>query len=212
MRAKPLVVPSRWLCRLGVNDALVGDLIEQCQAGRSCVWLCRQVIATIILSVAKDIRDDKLLALRSMMITWAILIPWVESTWALYLWTSHKWADAWVNSSVVLFEFWILFGGGLCLVWCLGSAVSGWISAQVSRQPRIGIVVASALAQMPLSLWWSRSVWLHVDAVARTSARIAVPNLIWAAVVLVGIPIGTLLGGLWDTISSPNDVTTVPAQ
>lgn len=192
------------------NDAVPGDLVEEYRAGRSAFWYWWQVLSAILIGVAADLRAHQLLAARSVILTWAVVIAWVESTWTLYLWVSDKWVYASVNSSVALFELWIPFGGGLCLIWCVGSALSGWISARLSGNHRSARVVASALAQIPLTLWWSSPVWiywLHPGSIPRFSMRLSVPNLMWAAVVLIGMPTSTLLGGLWanSTINRDTD-------
>jgi hypothetical protein len=57
-------------------------------------------------------------------------------------------------------------------------------------------VIACMLAQIPLTIWWSRAIWLHADLIARLNPNLSIPNFIWAAFVLVGIPLCTVLGGL----------------
>jgi hypothetical protein len=191
---------ANWLLRRFASgpkrESLVGDLDEQFARGRSAFWYRRQVLSAILVGVASDVRDHKLFALQSVMIMLAIVVPWVESTWALYLRVSEKWVNAWVNSSDVLFELWIPFGGGLCLIWCVGSATSGWVNARLGGNHRSAMVVATALAQIPLSLWWSAPVWLHAGMISRVGPKLWVPNYIWAVVVLVGMPVCTLLGAL----------------
>jgi hypothetical protein len=181
------------------RESLVGDLDEQFERGRSAFWYWRQVLSAILVGVAADLREHKLPAVRSVVLTWVVVIAWVESTWALNLWVSERWVYAWVNSSVVLFEFWIPFGGGLCLIWCVGSALSGWVIGRLSPNHRAAMVAASVLAQIPLTLWWGLPVWLHAGHITRFS----VPLRIYAAIVLVGMPTCTLLGGLWGADDVP---------
>ena len=130
------------------------------------------------------------------LLTWAIVIVWARSTLALYLWVGDTGLNVWVNGSV-FFYFWHPFGGGLCLVWCVGSAVAGWATAQRSGHHRMAMVVASALAQVPLALWWSRSVWLHLERFAEFPATYWVPISVQTGIVIVGMPAATLLAGLW---------------
>ena len=110
---------------------------------------------------------------------------------------------AWVPSSGVFFEFLVPFGGGLCLIWCVGSALSGWLSARLSGNHQPAMVVASALAQVPWILWWSRPVWLHTERIAGSGAGIWLPNYVWAVIVIVGMPTCTVLGGLWGADDAP---------
>jgi hypothetical protein len=198
---------ASWLLRRltsGPNrEALIGDLDEQFARGRSSAWYWRQVVSAIVVGVTRDLRQHQLLAIRSVILTWVVVIAWVESTWTLYLWVSDRWVYAWVNHSVALFEFWIPFGGGLCIIWCVGSAVSGWVSARWSGDQRTTMVTASALAQIPWILWWTRPVWLHADMIARISARLWLPNYVWAAIVIIGMPACTFIGGLWGADDRP---------
>jgi hypothetical protein len=204
--ASPPLLASWLLRRLAggpMRESLIGDIDQQFARGRSSFWYWRQVLLAILVGVARDSREHKPLAIRSVILTWAVVIAWVESTWMLYLWVSDKWVYAWVNSSVILFEFWIPFAGGLCLVWCVGSAVSGWMSARSSDSSRAMLITASMLAQVPLSLWWTRHFWLYGEFTTTVSPRLWVPNYLWAAVVLLGMPTSTILGGLWGTDDAP---------
>jgi hypothetical protein len=49
-----MTVPTRLLTRLGVDEALIGDLLEAQSAGRSRVWLWRQVVGAIGSVLAHD--------------------------------------------------------------------------------------------------------------------------------------------------------------
>ena len=191
---------ANWLLRrfacVPKRESLAGDLDEQFARGRPAFWYWRQVLSAILIGVASDVLEHKRLALQSVMIMLTIVVPWVETTWALYLRVSETWVYAWVNSSNVLFELWIPFGGGLCLMWCVGSAASGWVNARLGGNHRSAMVVATALAQIPLALWWSSPVWLHAGMISRVGPKLWVPNYIWAVVVLVGMPVCTVLGGL----------------
>jgi hypothetical protein len=205
----PARVPAvaYWLLRRfaggPTRESLIGDIDEQFARGRSSLWYWRQVMYAISVGITQGLRDHKLLAIRSVLLTWAVVILWVESTWTLYLWVSEKWVYAWVDRSVVLFEFWIPFGGGICLIWCVGSAWCGWASARTSAGHRVAMVVASMLAQAPLSLWWTRHFWFYNEFSMRPTPRLWIPNFLWAAIVLVGMPLSTVLGGLWDRDEVP---------
>jgi hypothetical protein len=185
------------------KESLIGDLAEQYEHGRSAAWYWRQVLTAILVGTARDICDHKRFAAGAALIAWLIVIPWVEITWTLYLWVSDKWIYAWTNSSLVLFEFWIPFGGGLPLVWCVGSAAIGWGSARLSGSNRATTIAASMLAQVPLSLWWTRGFWLYGQFPSGGPRLWSVLNCLWAAVVLIGMPTSTIIGGLWDADALP---------
>ena len=54
--------------RFGASPALTGDLIERYARGRSGLWFWRQTIAAIAVCVMTDIRNHKLLLLRSVLV------------------------------------------------------------------------------------------------------------------------------------------------
>lgn len=81
---------ASWLLRRFVagpqRESLIGDLDERFVSGRSSLWYWRQVVSAILVGVVRDLRQQQRLAIGSVMLTWAIVIVWVESTLALYLW------------------------------------------------------------------------------------------------------------------------------
>ncbi len=198
---------ASWLLRRFVagpqRESLIGDLDEQFVRGRSSFWYWRQVLSAILVFVARDLREQPRLAISSVILTWAIVITWVESTLALYRWVIMTWVLWALDSGGVFFTFWHPFSGGLCLIWCVGSAVAGWVSAQRSGNHRMAMVVACALALIPWALWWSSSVWFQPERWAGRPARIWLPVYLQAVIVLVGMPAATLLGGLWRADDVP---------
>jgi hypothetical protein len=59
---------ATWLLqRFGAKEALVGDLIERYQRGRSIGWYWRQVLPAILATAYQDIRDHKWLAVRAIL-------------------------------------------------------------------------------------------------------------------------------------------------
>jgi hypothetical protein len=68
---RPPKIP-RWLLRhfgsSPKNDAVIGDLDEQYQRGRSLLWYWRQVLLAIVEGFVAEIRLHKLLAIRALFI------------------------------------------------------------------------------------------------------------------------------------------------
>lgn len=156
-----------------------------------------------MVGVASDLRGHKLLAIGTVVLSFAIAFAWVETTLALYLWVSETWVNARVGdlrSSGLLFVFWHPFGAGLCLIWCVGSAASGRLIARWSGP---AMLIAGASAQFPLALWSSSSVWLDPDRWAGAPAHIWFPVYAGAILVAVGMPGAALLGGLWHRDEVP---------
>jgi hypothetical protein len=74
---------AKWLLRhLGCgpnNDAVIGDLDERYERGRSYFWYWRQVLQTILVSFFQDVWTQKLLAGRVLFLGWAIKYAWLWS-------------------------------------------------------------------------------------------------------------------------------------
>ena len=100
---------ASWLLRRFVagphRESLFGDLDEQFVRGRSSFWYWRQVLSAVLVGVVRDLREQRRLAIGSVMLTWAIVIVWVESTLALYLWVGEMGLNVWVEGSM-FFYFW----------------------------------------------------------------------------------------------------------
>jgi hypothetical protein len=192
---------ARWfllrLARGPQRESLIGDLDEQLARGRPSFWYWRQAVSAIVAGLVGDLRDDKMLAAWSAVLSFALVFGWVEMTLALYLWVSEAWVNARVGGfqdSGLLFVFWHPFAGGLGLIWCVGSLASGWLIAQRSRP---AMLLAAAVAQFPLALWLSRSVWLDAERWSGAPAHIWLPVYAGAIIVTAGLPGATLLGALW---------------
>jgi hypothetical protein len=67
---------ATWLLeRFGVkrqNEALIGDLAEEYQAGKSCMWYWWQTLVAIWVTAVRDVREHKLLALRAVATGWIL--------------------------------------------------------------------------------------------------------------------------------------------
>jgi len=53
----------------------------------------RQVFVAILASITRDLREHPWLAIRSVILTSAVVIARVESTLALYVWVGEKWVN-----------------------------------------------------------------------------------------------------------------------
>jgi hypothetical protein len=164
-------------------------LEERFCRGRSRSWYWWQALVAFAGQLRAEIRDHKALAAGTAVVVWLCTIAWVEGTWWLYATATHRWPI--LNRST----FWLWYGGGLQVVWCVGSALIGSIAARGrDRLPSAAILVA-LVALFPLTVWWG-GPWLirsfHTDAWYR------VPQLVFALSVLVGMPTCTLIGCYWQ--------------
>jgi hypothetical protein len=85
--------------RFGVDESLIGDLIEQYRGGRSPGWLWRQVIVAIAASAAARVRRDRaVIAVSSVVVAVAVALPYV---WMSFLWHYvHMVDNAWYPRSI----------------------------------------------------------------------------------------------------------------
>src|SRR5262249_16443622 len=120
---------ATWLLeRFGVqrqNEALMGDLAEEYQAGKSWAWYWWQTLVAIAVATIRDVREHKLLALRAVAVGWILwrtfplILSYVESTY-IYPRGIHWSPESIVGfySGVVFWRFiqWVLIG------WLVGRA------------------------------------------------------------------------------------------
>jgi len=127
------------------RESLVGDLIEQYQRGRSSAWYWRQVLMTVVVGAARDIRDYKWLAVRLILGYYLFtylegsLIRWMYNSVGILVWNwtvSHGWDAArvaWFGRP--RFPEPPLFALGLILLVMIGWAIArlhrGHVSAMV---------------------------------------------------------------------------------
>lgn len=197
-----------WLMdRFGVPDPLIGDLVEQQHAGRSAVWLWRQAVVAVLKTTHRSVLNQKGVALVTALVSAAGLFFWVESSWALYVWLSDRWMNAWASPgatwvdgvrvggfwSRAMFVWWELYGGGLSLLWCVGSALIGRL---VARTQSMALVLVSVAAQLPFILWWGVPIWLRAAAYVGLRPVHPLSFRVVAAVIIVGMPLFTLVAGL----------------
>ena len=152
--AQPPQLASWLLRRLAggsKRDSLIGDLDEQFVRGRSASWYWRQVLSAILVGAAADLRDHKLLAVRAVVVGWAVLIPWFYFTIAVYrrvpLWVGRDtWIPgAWQNADAVSLRMawwaWWIYEVPLVIAWCGGALIIGWVIARLHREHQAAVVV-----------------------------------------------------------------------
>jgi hypothetical protein len=166
------------------SEALLGDLVEQYEGGRSRAWYWRQVFLALVISAGREGRAHKLQAVS------AIIIGYITAASLCYFSTSLA------ARFVVGYKAYLVF---LPLTF-VSAAVSGWIVRRSHPRPMVVIyagscVVASAVA-------FAVYAWLPI------SDRMPVPVLVFFVSVdfIIG-PLGVLAGGLWGS-SPANDAWT----
>lgn len=86
---------TKWLLENCVSqEALAGDLAEEYAAGRSSAWYVNQVLRAMVLDACSKIREDKLSAVRAVMVGTVLGVAWVSafrlSPWWMTLQTSPE--------------------------------------------------------------------------------------------------------------------------
>jgi len=122
------------------HGALIGDLQEERQRGRSRVWYIAQILAAIIVGSWKDIRTHRLLALRAIGIGIAALVLYFFAAGALLNFVQRR-----------------LYEGIRVHV---GFLFSGWVIGRLHRAHGITFAVAFAavLAMLLLALFVAAGV------------------------------------------------------
>ena len=136
---KPPAVATWLLQRSTVHESVVGDLFERYQKRQSSAWYWRQVLLTILVNAARDVREHKLLAVRAVVTGFAVLFVSYQCTWSLLnsvhgaLWINGHWYQP--GQLLVSFWYpWVSFGG----------AASGWIVGRLYRAHRASMTFAFA--------------------------------------------------------------------
>jgi hypothetical protein len=155
MRIRPPVLAT-WLLELFANHnpALVGDLLEEYQTGRSALWFWRQVL-TAILVCFNSIRAHKWLALRALVIGWIFL---EGASLLAFLFAHHllmRLLETGIATRQVLFNW--LFPVSTSLLMFIISLSAGWLVARTHRPhsiPMVLLLLASVLLSMVPTLPW----------------------------------------------------------
>jgi hypothetical protein len=161
------------------TEALLGDLTEECERGRSRGWFWRQVIAAAITFPPRDLRSYKALAVRGIVIGWIVFFGMILIV--------QKFAIMPLTRIALDGDF----SYGLLLIFLLTFSpqiVAGWIAARF-HHPH-GFAVALGLAS-------SFFVGELALSIAMTTSAGAANMTLW-----IVSATATLAGGVWGTRSA----------
>ena len=211
---------AKWLLRhLATScniEAISGDLDERYGHGRSRVWYWRQVVVAIVVSTFKDIRNDKLLTLRALIVGWFVFwfllgrlmqygVPLFQPVTQVVLESLLFAVRRLFAEGVVGRDFWSFVSsvrnvenvGWFCigalatLGACVVGILSGWIVGRLHRR-KVSMVLAHGATVLVN--------WIVLDLI--THDPNVWPPLIWFAPVLT---LGIVLGGM--LCASRRDIT-----
>ena len=162
------LVPQR------TSEALLGDLIEQYEGGRSRTWYWRQVILALVISAGREVRTRKLQSVS------AVVVGYVTGASLFYFTT--KLAARFVGGYTAYLVF-------LPLAF-VSAAASGWILRR--SHPRAMVLIFSGFCIVASVV--SFAVYYSLPISDRAPAPVVaffvvVDFIIW--------PLGVLAGGLW---------------
>jgi hypothetical protein len=192
------------------RESLVGDLLEQYPRRRSAVWYWRQVVTTIVLSVARDISAHKLLAVRAVAMGGLVSVLFTVPVHWLSEMTRSSVND-WIVASGH-YSFWpVLLSGPLSITFfdCVAGAAIGGIVARLQRAHAAAMV---CLVSVSILLF---EVGLVTFLLSTQSNQPHGPMpqaaLMLAPLLAIGKPLGVLIGGLCsvrpaeDSLGMPTD-------
>jgi hypothetical protein len=173
---------AEWLLeRCGVpqgNESLMGDLVEERGSGRSAVWFWREAVVAIADSVARDLRDHKLLAVRAVATGWAVNLAWAQVMGVASrheLWRRH----------MGLYEALFFF---TLLVW---PAITGWVVARTHRAQQAAMVLAYAASVAISNIWNLSAHYSEMKACVQCTPDLWDTNLVLCCLLVLS----TLVGG-----------------
>lgn len=161
------------LVSLGPDDeCIVGDLLEEYEAGRSRWWFWRQALSAIVAGAILQIRARPARALAAVMIGWtslllvfAILGDRVANGLAGLLWN-------WDRQTAYASDVWWPFAICAAMVSYTGFAVSAWVVSRFAR-PAAGPMLLAYTASVVVVLAGSA---LLIEILTRLNGRVPVPH------------------------------------
>jgi len=179
------LVPQR------TSEALLGDLSEQYQDGRSRTWYWQQVILALMIGAAREGRTRKLQAVR------AVVIGYLTGASLCYFTTSL--AGRFVGRVVGVYTAYYLVFLPLSF---FSFAASGWIVRR--SHPRAMVLIWAGFCVVASVVAFAVCAWLSV------LDRMPAPILVFSIVLdFIIAPLGVLAGGLWGS-SGANDSVASP--
>jgi hypothetical protein len=194
---------ATWLFeRLGLDDALAGDLLEECKRRRSAIWYWKQVLVAVWISIWGAIRDHKVLALR------AVATGFAMEYFFLFLW--YRFSPLLPDWPILSFEC-VIFNFSLML---LLQGTTGWVVARTHRAHEVPMVFVFLICVL---LWWEHRFFgsarmTLIAAIDQPESRPYLVRifLIWHLAYTVMLVVGVVVGGIFG--SRPNIQRSAPAD
>jgi cation transport ATPase len=194
--------------RFSVSEALVGDLVEARDGGRSATWLWRQALAALVMTAAGDVRAHPWRSLRAMVAGWVVLL-------LLFGLLGDRAADslahmvwAWTRADGYGSHVWWPFQLAAVVVSYAGFGLSAWMVVRQDRRHAAAALLAYAVSiMMALLASGAFFIWFAANPVPVPHAlfylvSVVLPYQRRSGFVLV--PLVSALCGLWGTACRVN--------
>ena len=162
------LVPQR------TSEALLGDLIEQYQGGRSRTWYWWQVLQALVISAGREVRRRTLDTVSAIIIGCATALPLCYASTSL--------AARFVSGYKTFLVF-------VPLVF-FSAAASGWIVRR--SYPRPMVVIYAGFCLVASAVAFAMYAWLPIYE----PIPLPVLAFLLASDFIIG-PVGVLAGGIW---------------
>jgi hypothetical protein len=167
------------------HDALLGDLCEEYQRGRSIAWYWLQILVAIVVRSWKDVRDHTLVAARAIvtgLVAQMFLPSAFSSLQNVLTGAGFMWGDAWIG--LPWYWHWP-YSASLVLImqgiWIAGNVMIGWLVVRLHREHgvtmvfvycgAIGALHAAGLLQIVHAAGWSPDLLAPLWAAANGQIR-----------------------------------------
>jgi hypothetical protein len=145
---QPPLVAGRLLKRLvpaQEHDALLGDLCEEYQRGRSFAWYCFQILVAIVVRSWKDVRAHPLVAARATvtgLVAQAFLVAAFPTLLNVLTGGGFMWGSRWIG--LPWYWHWpyaTSLDTVMMAAWIAGQAMIGWLIVRLHRGHGVPMVL-----------------------------------------------------------------------
>src|SRR5262249_29998979 len=127
------------------HDALLGDLCEEYQRGRSVAWYCLQILAAIIVRSLKDLRANPLVAPRAIitgLLAQMFLLSAFSPLQSVLTGAGFMWGNKWFG--LPWYWHWPYDSSlGIVMqgIWIAGDVMVGWLIVRLHRGHGVTMVL-----------------------------------------------------------------------
>jgi hypothetical protein len=136
------------------HDALLGDLFEEYQRGRSNVWYCLQILVAIVVGSWKDVRTHALVAARASitgLIAQMVLLAAFSALPNVLTGAGFMWGGRWIG--LPWYWHWPYAPSldmVMMAVWIAGHVMIGWLIVRLHRGHGVTMVLVYCGVQAAL--------------------------------------------------------------